>query len=98
MASKEVQPLASATGLPELVLKKAPSVPASIKQLPAEAPKQDVAEALAESSGVETSAAASEKTERSDESVEAEKKEKAESGETRDGNGAGDVDGDGKAA
>lgn len=94
MASKEVQPLASATGLPELVLKKAPSVPASIKQLPAEAPKQDVAEALAESSGVETSAAASEKTERSDESVEAEKKEKAESGETRDGNGAGDVDGD----
>lgn len=47
VAAKEVQPLTSATGLPELVLKKTPVVPAA-----AEAPK----EAVIESSNVKSSA------------------------------------------
>lgn len=46
--------------------------------------------------GVEIFVVVFEKIERSDESVEVEKKEKVELGEICDGNGVGDVDGDGK--
>lgn len=95
VTSKEVQPLTGATGLPELVLKKAPAVPAAVEQLAVEAPKEDVAEALAEISAV-----VSEKTEATGVSEESadEKKSNSEEIETRDGSGNGDADGDGKTA
>lgn len=95
VASKEVQPLTSATGLPELVLKKAPAVPAAVEQLAVEAPKEVVAEALAESPKVETPASVSEKMEGTDVSDDA--KSKPEEAEPRDVNGDGEADGDGKA-
>ena len=101
VASKEVQPLTGATGLPELVLKKVPAVPAAVEQLAVEAPKEDVAEALAQSPKVVSSAAVSEKTEGTDVSEETsgdEKKSNSEEAEARDGTGNGDADGDGKDA
>lgn len=99
VAAKEVQPLTSATGLPELVLKKAPAVPAAVEQLTVEAPKEAVAEALSESSEVETPAAVSEKMEGTDvsEAASDDAKSKTEEAETRDVNGDGEADGDGKA-
>ena len=99
VASKEVQPLTGATGLPELVLKKAPSVPAAVEQLAVEAPNEDVAEALAESPEVETLAAVSEKTEGTDVSEESsgdEKKLNSEEVDARDGTGNGNANSDGK--
>jgi protein TIF31 len=98
--SKEVQPLTGATGLPELVLKKAPAVPAAVEQLAVEAPKEEVAEALAESPKVETPAAISETVEGADVSEAAStevKESKPEEAETHDVNGDGDGDGDGDA-
>ena len=94
VASTVVQPLTSATGLPELVLKKAPAVPAAVEQLAVEAAVDDVAEALAESPKVD-----SEKTDGADVSGETtvdEKKANSEEVEARDGSGNGDADGEGK--
>jgi len=100
VVSKEVQPLTSATGLPELVLKKAPAVPAAVEKLAVEAPKEAVVEALIESPKVETSASVSEKMEITDvsEASSDDAKSKPEEAETRDVNGDGEADGDGKAA
>ncbi|KAG0576037.1 hypothetical protein KC19_5G050100 [Ceratodon purpureus] len=92
VASTVVQPLTSATGLPELVLKKAPAVPAAVEQLAVEAAVDDVAEALAESPKVD-----SEKTDGADVSGETtvdEKKANSEEVEARDGSGNGDADGE----
>jgi len=102
VASKEVQPLTSATGLPELVLKKAPAVPAAVDKLAVEAPKEAVAEALTEPPKVETASSLSDKTEISglSEAGTDDAKSKSEEAETRDVNGDGEADaeadGDGK--
>lgn len=103
VASKEVQPLTSATGLPELVLRKAPAVPAAVDKLAVEAPEEVVAEALTESREVKTASSLSEKTEPSgrSEAGSDDAKSKPEEAETRDVNGDGEADGeadgDGKA-
>lgn len=99
VASKEVQPLTSATGLPELVLKKAPAVPAAVEQLTVEAPDEAVAEALTESPKDETPAAVPENMEGVDgsEAVSDAAESKPEDAEARDANGDAEADGDGKA-
>lgn len=97
VVAKEVHPLASATGLPDLVIKKAPAVASTIEQPAVETPKEDAAEAVAESPEVEAVAAVSEKTDESELTSIDEKKSNSDEAETHDGSGNGDADGDGKA-
>lgn len=92
VVAKEVQPLASATGLPDLVLKKAP-ISAPVEEEPAvETPVDDAAEAVAEAPEVESAAAVSEVTDGSEVTSTDEKKSSPDEA----GSGNGDADGDGK--
>lgn len=100
VASKDVQPLKSATGLPELGLKSNPKPPAepSAEQPIVEAPKEQNAETPAETLVEESPLSVPGKSEGSDVSTGSSNEEKASKSpdmESRDGNGDGDADGDG---